>query len=101
MVYSDLGSQYRSHDYQELLTEKHMTHSMSHPGTPAYNAVIESFYRSIKRGLIEQNKHKTRVKKSVLIQDYLTDYCINKRIHKKFMIIPRKFETNGSVNNFV
>ena len=69
VVHSDRGSQYRSHNYQELLTEKQITHSMSHPGTPIDNAVIESFHRSIKRKLIEPNKHKTRVEMSVLIQD--------------------------------
>lgn len=96
VVHSDRGSQYRSHSYQEFLTEKQTTHSMSHPGTPVDNAVIESFHRSIKRKLIEPNKHKTRVEMSVLILDYLTDYYINKRIHTKFMMTPRKFGKNYS-----
>lgn len=37
-----------------------MTHSMSHPGIPIDNLVIESLHYYIKRELIEPNKHKTR-----------------------------------------
>ena len=57
-----------------LNLEKWMTHSMSHPGTLVDNAVIESFHHSIKREL------------SLLLQDYFTDYYINKRVHTKFMM---------------
>lgn len=78
-IHSDRGSQYRSLSYQELLTDHHITHSMSQPGTPVDNAVIESFHRSIKRELIEINKHKSKIEMEVLIQDYLEDYYPNKR----------------------
>ena len=71
-----------------LNLEKWMTHSMSHPGTLVDNAVIESFHRSIKRELIDPNKYKTRAELSLLLQDYLTDYYINKRVHTKFMMTP-------------
>ncbi|WP_438762486.1 hypothetical protein [Enterococcus sp. AZ135] len=33
VIYSGRGSQYRSLGYQELLTDHHITHSMSQPGT--------------------------------------------------------------------
>ncbi|HFE9852376.1 TPA: transposase [Enterococcus faecalis] len=49
VIHSDRGSQYRSLSCQELSTDHHITHSMGQPGTPIYNAVIESFHRSIKR----------------------------------------------------
>ncbi|EGO8854343.1 hypothetical protein D6665_14410 [Enterococcus faecalis] len=35
---------------------------------------MESFHRSIKRELIEPNKHKSKIEMKVLIQDYLEDY---------------------------
>ncbi|MBJ2311123.1 transposase [Enterococcus faecium] len=47
-IHSDRGSQHRSFIYQELLTDHHITHSMSQTGTPVDNAVIEAFHRSIK-----------------------------------------------------
>jgi putative transposase len=48
VIHSDRGSQYRSLSYQELLTDHHITHSVSQTGTPVDNAVIEAFHRSIK-----------------------------------------------------
>lgn len=92
MIHSDRGSQYRSHAYQELLESHGITHSMSEPGTPVNNAVIESYHRSIKRELINPNKHKTKTQMKVLIEDYLMDYYPNKRIHTKLKMTPRKFE---------
>lgn len=100
VIHSDRGSQYQSLSYQELLTDHHITHSMSQPGTPVDNAVIESFHRSIKRELIEPNKHKSKIemKVKVLIQDYLEDYYPNKRIHTKFMMTSRQFEAKKISN---
>lgn len=92
MIHSDRGSQYRSYAYQELLDDHGITHSMSEPGTPVDNAVIESYHRSIKRELIIPNKHKTKAEMKMLIEDYLIDYYPNKRIHTKFKMTPRKFE---------
>nr|WP_277989412.1 DDE-type integrase/transposase/recombinase [Enterococcus hulanensis] len=61
VIHSDRGSKYRSFTYQELLTDYHITHSMSQSGTPVDNSVVESFHRSIKRKLIEPNKHKSKI----------------------------------------
>lgn len=92
LIHSDRGSQYRSYAYQELLEERSILHSMSEPGTPVDNAVIESYHRSIKRELVIPNKHKTMAEMKVLIHDYLTDYYPNKRIHTKLKMTPSKFE---------
>lgn len=94
IIHSDRGSQYRSYAYQELLENHQILHSMSEPGTPVDNAVIESFHRSIKRELIIPNKHKTKAEMKVLIHDYLTDYYPNKRIHTKLKMTPSKFQAN-------
>ena len=92
MIHSDRGSQYRSFAYQELLENSGIDHSMSEPGTPVDNAVVESYHRSIKRELIIPNKHKTKAEMKMLIEDYLINYYPNKRIHTKFRMTPRKFE---------
>lgn len=83
-IHSDRGSQYRSYAYRDLLEANDIIHSMSEPGTPVDNAVIESFHRSIKRELINPNKNKTKAEMKVLIYDYLTNYYVNHRIHTKF-----------------
>ena len=45
---------------QEFLDKYGIIHSMSEPGTPVDNAVVESYHRSIKRELIYHNKHKNK-----------------------------------------
>lgn len=92
VTHSDQGSQYRSYAYQELLEKQGITHSMSEAGTPVDNAVVESYHRSIKRELIYPNKHKSKAEMRVLIDDYLNDYYVNKRIHTKLGMTPKRFE---------
>lgn len=92
IIHSDRGSQYRSHEYRDLLEKEQIIHSMSEPGTPVDNAVIESFHKSIKRELVYPNKHRTKSEMRILIQDYLMDYYVDKRIHTKFNMILGKYE---------
>ncbi|WP_277491664.1 MULTISPECIES: IS3 family transposase [unclassified Breznakia] len=92
IIHGDRGSQYTSHRYQELLENKDIKHSMSAPGTPADNAVIESFHKSIKRELIYPNRHKTKAEMKVLIANYIDTYYIHERIHTKFMMTPYKYQ---------
>lgn len=94
MIHSDRGSQYRSLAFQDFLEKKPIIHSMSEPGTPVDNAVIESFHRSIKRELIIPNKHKSMAEMKVIIHEFLSDYYPNKRIHTKFNMTPKQFENN-------
>lgn len=92
IIHSDRGSQYRSYAYQDLLESYKIRHSMSQPGTPVDNAVIESFHRTIKRELIIPNKGKTKEEMKVLIFNYLTEYFPNERIHMKFKMTPSQYE---------
>jgi putative transposase len=46
--HSDRGSQYACGDYQDLLAEHGMTASMSRPGNCYDNAVMESFFSTLK-----------------------------------------------------
>jgi putative transposase len=48
ILHSDQGSVYTSYAYQQEVKEKGITMSMSHKGTPADNASIESFHASLK-----------------------------------------------------
>jgi putative transposase len=46
--HSDRGSQYASHDYQQLLTAHKMTVSMSRKGDCYDNSLMESFWSTLK-----------------------------------------------------
>lgn len=48
MLHSDQGSVYTSHAYQKAIQEKGIIMSMSRKGTPADNALIESFHSTLK-----------------------------------------------------
>ena len=52
ILHSDQGSTYTSFDYFELSRKKGVIRSMSRKGTPADNAIIESFHSSLKSEMI-------------------------------------------------
>ena len=68
--HSDRGSQYASDDYQQLLEDYGMTCSMSRKGNCWDNAVMESFYRSIKAELIYHEDFQTREEARLAIFEY-------------------------------
>lgn len=49
MHHSDRGSQYASHAFQDLLRKENITCSMSRKGNCYDNAVMESFFASLKK----------------------------------------------------
>lgn len=48
IIHTDRGSQYTSKDFNDLLVQKQVVHSMSNPGSPIDNAPIESFWGHMK-----------------------------------------------------
>jgi putative transposase len=58
--HSDRGSQYASHEYQELLAAHGIHSSMSRKGNCWDNAVAESFFASLKVELVHQSRWSTR-----------------------------------------
>ena len=57
---SDRGSQYASTDYQALLAARGIRCSMSRRGNCWDNAVVESFFATLKRGLVHRQAWPTR-----------------------------------------
>jgi putative transposase len=58
--HSDRGSQYAADDYQERLKKHKMVCSMSRKGDCWDNAVMESFYRSLKVECVYLTRYRTR-----------------------------------------
>jgi putative transposase len=58
---------------------------VSEPGTLVDKRVIESFHRSIERGLINPNKNKTKGEMNVLIHDDLTNYLSITGFTRRFL----------------
>jgi len=79
--HSDRGSQYASRDYQDLLAQYGMTCSMSRKGNCWDNAVMESFYRSIKTELIHHEDFQTRDESRHAIFEYIEVFYNRRRRH--------------------
>lgn len=59
ILHSDRGSQYRSYEYSELTADFNITVSMSAPGCPADNAVVECFFSHLKAEFFYLNTFKS------------------------------------------
>jgi transposase InsO family protein len=52
IFHSDQGIEYAAHEHRELLESAGMVRSMSRKGTPLDNAVVESFFHTLKAELV-------------------------------------------------
>ena len=59
---SDQGSQYTSRAFQRYLESHEIAKSVSRPGNPWDNALVESFSKTLKRELVNGKGYKTREK---------------------------------------
>jgi len=79
--HSDRGSQYASNDYQQMLADHQMVCSMSRKGNCWDNAVMESFYRSLKTELIYHEDFHCRLEARKAIFEYIEVYYNRIRRH--------------------
>ena len=79
--HSDRGSQYASTNYRKLLREHQMICSMSRKGDCWDNAVMESFFATLKTELIYHERFITRKDAKLKIFDYIELFYNRKRRH--------------------
>ncbi len=79
--HSDRGVQYLSDDFQELLRANGITCSMSDKGSCYDNAVVESFFASLKRERIKRRNYRTRDEARADVFDYIERFYNRKRRH--------------------
>lgn len=104
IVHTDQGSQFTSGNFQMLLKSKKAIHSESRKGNPYDNALMESFYRTIKRELIRDAHYETPEEAQKEVFKYIELYYNTKRMHSSLgYISPTQFEEQNSHNslNFV
>lgn len=91
--HSDRGSQYCSDAYQLRLIEHGLVCSMSGSGNCYDNAVMESFYHSLKVELIHNQKYATREEAQKAIFDYIEVFYNRQRLHSSLGYkSPEEFE---------
>ena len=79
--HSDRGVQYLSDDFQALLKVNGITCSMSDKGSCYDNAVVESFFASLKRERTNRRKYQTRNEARTDVFDYIERFYNRKRRH--------------------
>jgi putative transposase len=79
--HSDRGVQYASEDYQHLLSEHGIGVSMSGRGDCYDNAMMESFWATLKSELVHQRRYATRQQARQSIFEYIEVFYNRKRLH--------------------
>jgi len=79
--HSDRGSQYASDDYQGLLAAHDIRCSMSAAGNCYDNAVMESFFGTLKTELVHHEQYATRDQARVSIFEYIEGFYNRTRLH--------------------
>jgi len=79
--HSDRGVQYACDDYQHLLREHHMIPSMSGKGDCYDNAVMESFWATLKVELVHRTRFATRAQALASIFEYIEVFYNRIRLH--------------------
>ena len=81
VVHSDQGSQYGSDDWLRFCREHNLEPSMSRRGNCWDNAVVESFFSSLKKERIKKRIYKTRELARADVFDYIEVFYNRQRRH--------------------
>ena len=81
IIHSDLGSQYTSDDFAEMIQDYKMTHSFSRKGSPYDNACIESFHAILKKEEVNHVQYLDFNAAKVELFKYIEGWYNRKRIH--------------------
>jgi putative transposase len=94
--HSDRGCQYASHEYRSLLAVEGLVCSMSRAGNCWDNAVVESFFATLKTEL-PQREWSSRAAATAAITDYIDAFYNPRRRHSSLdYLSPVEFELRGA-----
>lgn len=91
--HSDRGSQYASAAFQQLLRDENITCSMSRKGNCWDNAMMESFFATLKKERIHLEEYATRAEARTSVFDYIERFYNRLRRHSALgYVSPEDFE---------
>jgi putative transposase len=100
LAHSDRGSQYASDHYQRLLGKHGITCSMSRRADCWDNAPVESFFASLKRELVHDERYTTREQAKASIFEYVEAFYNRVRLHSSLgYVSPEAFERTHNPNH--
>jgi transposase InsO family protein len=94
--HSDRGSQYASHLIQAILRANHIQVSMSRKGNCYDNAVMESFFSTLKGEWVHYQKYETRAQARRDLFEYIEGFYNTVRLHSTLgFLSPNDFEAGS------
>jgi len=91
--HSDRGSQYASHQIRDILATNHIQVSMSRRADCYDNAVMESFFGTLKNEWVHHQKYQTRSQARTDIFSYIEGFYNTVRLHSSLgYLSPNEFE---------
>lgn len=79
--HSDRGVQYASESYRKVITRHHLIQSMSRKGNCYDNAMVESFFHTLKVEWVHRMKYQTREEARRSVENYILIFYNNQRLH--------------------
>jgi len=99
VVHTDRGPQYTSDGFLQIVKKHGGISSMSRKGNPYDNALMESFYRTLKTELVKDSVFKDPEHAKIEIFKYIELYYNTKRKHSSIgYMTPVEFEKSISTN---
>ena len=93
IIHTDRGAQYTAQRFQALLLRYGFRQSMSRKGNPYDNAIMESFYRTLKRELVRDAHYDNPDQARLDIFKYIETYYNTMRLHSALgWVSPAQFE---------
>jgi putative transposase len=100
VAHSDRGSQYASDHYRRLLGRHGITCSMSRVAQCWDNAPVESFFASLKRELVHDERYTTRAEARASIFEYVEAFYNRARLHSSLgYVSPAEYERAHNPNH--
>jgi putative transposase len=94
--HSDRGSQYASHQIQAILKANRILVSMSRKGNCYDNAVMESFFSTLKNEWVHHQKYETRTQARRDLFEYIEGFYNTVRLHSTLgFLSPNDFEAGS------
>lgn len=98
LFHSDRGSQYAAGGFQEQLQGAEIIGSMSRKGNCWDNAPVESFFATLKKELVYQEKYVTREQAKASLFEYIEVYYNRMRTHSALgYLTPEQYEKQSLI----
>jgi putative transposase len=96
--HTDQGALYTSVAYQRLLAQTAVVASMSRKGNCYDNAVVESFFSTLKNELVHERDYHTREEAQAEVFEFIEVFYNRQRLHQTLgYVSPVQYETHNSV----